>query len=209
VLLSAYDALFTLARSTLSTSQTETFKRTFEIFTRAIALSSTPAFRAPTASSNARVLHARRALSGAIWNAGAKLYQAGRVGDAIPFLERSSRLAEEVFQLWQSQQPEQRPAGATQRESEGEWKTFEAQLPGRWSTLGACFGKIGERKVSRRFVCEHVLMRRVCRNHTRPISHHLLPFFLLLHLSSFPPPSHSFLFSGRMKSDPSRTLSND
>lgn len=158
MLVSAYDALFTLARSTLSTSQSETFKKTFEIFTRAIALTSAPPFRAPTVFNNARVLHARRALSGATWNAGAKLYQAGRVGDALPFLERSSKLAEEVFQLWQSQQRGQHVAGATQRESEGEWKTFEAQLPGRWSTLGACFGKIGERKASRGLVCEQVTM---------------------------------------------------
>jgi hypothetical protein len=68
----------------------------------------------------------------------------------VPFLERSVKLAEEVFQLWLSQQRGQHPAS----EGEGEWKTFEAQLPGRWSTLGACFGKIGERKASKRFTCE-------------------------------------------------------
>ena len=143
----------------LSTSHSETFKKTFDVFTRDISLSSAPSLQAPASFGNPRVLHARRALSGAIWNAGAKLYQAGRVGDAVPFLERSAKLAEEVFQLWQFQQREQHATGSVQRDSEGEWKTFEAQLPGRWSTLGACFGKIGERKASERLICELVTMR--------------------------------------------------
>lgn len=158
VLVSAYDALFALARSTLSTSHSETFKKTFDVFTRAISLSSAPRLQEPASFGNPRVLHARRALSGAIWNAGAKLYQAGRVGDAIPFLERSAKLAEEVFQLLQFQQRGEHVTGAIPRDSEGEWKSFEAQLPGRWSTLGACFGKIGERKASELFVCEQVTM---------------------------------------------------
>jgi hypothetical protein len=76
----------------------------------------------------------------------------------VPFLDRSVKLAEEVFQLWQSQQRGQDTTGAIQRDGEGEWKTFEAQLPGRWSTLGACLGKIGKRKASGCFVCDEVTM---------------------------------------------------
>jgi hypothetical protein len=38
------------------------------------------------------------------------------VGDAVPFLDRSVKLAEEVFQLWQSQQRGQDTTGAIQRE---------------------------------------------------------------------------------------------
>ena len=73
----------------------------------------------------------------------------------MPFLERSVKLAEEAFQLWNPQQQGKRSAGT---EGEEEWKTFEEQLPGRWSTLGACFGKIGERKVSKRLVYEQMTM---------------------------------------------------
>lgn len=80
------------------------------------------------------------------------------MGDAIPFLEMSAKLAEDVFQFWQSQQRGYHAPCAIQRDNEGEWKTFKAQLPGRWSTLGACFGKIGERKAREQFVCEQVTM---------------------------------------------------
>src|SRR5258708_26229939 len=112
------------------------------LYSRCHPLFSSP-LQGSAAFSSPRVLHARRALSGASWSTGAKLYQADRVGDAVPFLEKSAKLAEEVFRLWKSQLQVQNSASATQSQNEGEWKPFEAQLPGDGVRLAHALGRLG------------------------------------------------------------------
>jgi hypothetical protein len=68
---------------------------------------------------------------------------------------KGAELAEGVLDPWQFQQQEWHSTGANQREGEAE---FQVQLPGRWSTLGACPGKLMERKVRKRSVGEQVTM---------------------------------------------------
>jgi hypothetical protein len=70
-------------------------------------------------------------------------------------LRGCAKLAKDVPNLWEFQQQEWHSTGANQIESEGE---FLVQLPGRWSTLSACPGKLGERKVRKRSVGEQVTM---------------------------------------------------
>lgn len=133
------DTLFTLSRVTLDVDKLDTANQAFDLLTRAEKFLHPPF---PTSSSSE---HANfvRCVSGAYFNIGGTLYQAGRHATAVRFVKRACELGKEAVNLRRSNPL---PHEEDLKDAEA-WRTLEDGLFRRWELLGVCYSKMEDRKV--------------------------------------------------------------
>jgi separase len=84
-----------------------------------------------------RIAELRRCMSGAFWNLGSSIHQAGRWDHSIPFISKGVEIDQTLVDSHWSL------VGT----SNNAWDTFYQQLPKRALLLAGCFVKLGDRKV--------------------------------------------------------------
>lgn len=136
------DTLFILSRTSLNVLDPRTYGSSYELLARgvkALSLSadSTPTYSVPITGHPDFV----RCISGAFYNVGGTLYQAGRYSSAIPFLKEGYRLGEIALSEYDQikDQPGTKP---------DPWTQLKEQLWRRSQLLAVCYMKIGDRRVS-------------------------------------------------------------
>jgi len=107
-----------------------------------------------------------RCLSGAFYNVGVSLYQAGRLGGAVPFLKEAVAGGEKALALQRLSLD-----SSTEVNKEKEWNNLEEQIHKRWELLAVCYSKNGDRKVfgATLFASATRLIFN-SRTHTNPLS---------------------------------------
>ncbi|KAF9070318.1 peptidase family C50-domain-containing protein [Rhodocollybia butyracea] len=134
------DTLFILSRTSLNVLDPRTYGSSYELLARgvkALSLSadSTPTYSVPITGHPDFV----RCISGAFYNVGGTLYQAGRYSSAIPFLKEGYRLGEIALSEYDQikDQPGTKP---------DPWTQLKEQLWRRSQLLAVCYMKIGDRR---------------------------------------------------------------
>ncbi|ESK88507.1 cysteine-type endopeptidase [Moniliophthora roreri MCA 2997] len=136
------DALFVVARTTLSVSDPRTYTAAYDYLDRAVALLNVDGEQSE--SQNLDSANYARCISGAFHNLAGTLYQAGRYGSTIPFLKEGCRLGVKAMELRTlCGQVESGEQGVSKKDP---WKQLEEQLWRRWQLLALCYTKIGDRK---------------------------------------------------------------
>ncbi|KAJ3922165.1 cysteine peptidase C50 [Lentinula edodes] len=145
------DTVFELARNSLDLLDPRTYNRVYDLLAKAVDILSLSRDQDHLTLSSPKVLTSRcpersefiRCTSGAFYNIGGTLYQAGRYSSAIPFLKEGCRLG---------------TAALVERDkgSKGEvdipdaktnsWLPLKEQLWRRFQLLAVCFMKIGDRR---------------------------------------------------------------
>lgn len=144
------DTLFVLSRDGLAVTNPTTFVPAFDHLAKAKSiLDAVPTDKiltqAPTAAEEVvEVANYLRCISGAFYNIAGSLYQAGRYGNAVPFLLESCTLGVKALGL-----PRTPPTNSSSSSEarEKEWVQLEGQIYRRWELLGVCYSKNGDRKV--------------------------------------------------------------
>ncbi|KAF8831565.1 hypothetical protein HHX47_DHR1000449 [Lentinula edodes] len=145
------DTIFELSRNSLDLLDPRTYNRVYDLLAKAVDILSLSRDQDHLTLSSPKVLTSRcpersefiRCTSGAFYNIGGTLYQAGRYSSAIPFLKEGCRLG---------------TAALVERDkgSKGEvdipdaktnsWLPLKEQLWRRFQLLAVCFMKIGDRR---------------------------------------------------------------
>lgn len=84
-----------------------------------------------------RILDLRRCLSGAFWNLGSSLYQAGRWDHSVPFVSQSIDIDKTLLNV----------AWGGFKDMSPSWTTHFEQMPKRAMLLASCYIKMGNRQV--------------------------------------------------------------
>jgi separase len=135
-----------LARTTLVTTEYETYNIAYEYLLRATKLLGlSPSSDHP--SSPPDLANYVRCTSGAYHNLAGTLYQDGKHVGAVRFLKEGCALGGRALVLRGRGGDE---VEQTEGEGKGEegWKLLREQLYRRWELLGICYSKMGERRVS-------------------------------------------------------------
>ncbi|KAJ3827682.1 cysteine peptidase C50 [Lentinula raphanica] len=146
------DTLFILSRTCLDTSDPRTYDTAYDLLSRAtsiLSLSSGEHVSSPTVlTSNSTPSPGRpdfiRCTSGAFYNIGGALYQAGRYSAAIPFLKEGCRLGIAALEEYNTD-------GMTdinQGEQSDPWSQLREQLWRRYQLLAVCYMNIADRRAS-------------------------------------------------------------
>ncbi|KAK7020489.1 cysteine peptidase C50 [Favolaschia claudopus] len=134
------DTLFVLARTRLKVTNPHTYGVPYDFLKRAatfldIELKDAAADKATYA----------RCISGAFHNLAGTLYQAGRYGAAIRYLQEGCSLGQIALDLHVAVTvADENPAS----KSEEPWRQLQEQLWRRRELLGVCYSKIGDRKLA-------------------------------------------------------------
>ncbi|KAJ7510027.1 cysteine peptidase C50 [Mycena galericulata] len=132
------DTLFVLARTKLNVQDPRTQAPSYDVLRRAVALLDIEI--EDVAADKATYV---RCISGAFHNLAGTLYQAGKHGAAIRYLNDGCTLGRTALEM--------RTTVLTQKDdpkmTEG-WRQLEEQLWRRWELLGVCYSKIGDRKLA-------------------------------------------------------------
>ncbi|KAL0066927.1 separin protein, partial [Marasmius tenuissimus] len=128
------DTSFTLAKTALTISDPRTYTTAYDHLDRAaVVLDAASKGQHPP-----ELATYLRCTSGAFHNLAGTLYQAGRYGSAIPYLNESCRLGALAIDI----------PSRGKDEGEDVWKQLEEQLWRRWQLLALCYTKIGDRKAA-------------------------------------------------------------
>ncbi|KAJ7449960.1 cysteine peptidase C50 [Mycena latifolia] len=134
------DTLFVLARTRLDVDDPRTHTPPHTILKRAAAL-----LDIEIEDAAADKATYARCISGAFHNLAGTLYQAGKHGAAIRYLQDGCTLGRIALDMHAT-----KVAGGKEDEpkmAEG-WRQLEEQLWRRWELLGVCYSKIGDRKLA-------------------------------------------------------------
>jgi separase len=113
----------------------------------------------PALESSVDAANFLRCVSGAFHNLAGTLYQAGKHGAAIGFLQDACSLGMKALNMRQTT-----TANPINKKADEGWTQLEEQLYRRWELLGVCYSKIGDRKVDYRFLlnstCIHPVLQQ-------------------------------------------------
>ncbi|KAJ7741576.1 cysteine peptidase C50 [Mycena maculata] len=132
---SVLDTLFVLARTKLDVRDPRTQAPSYDLLKRAAALLDIEDVAANKATY-------ARCISGAFHNLAGTLYQAGKYGAAIRYLQDGCTLGRTALDIHSTV-----PFKDDPKMVEG-WRQLEEQLWKRWELLGVCYSKIGDRKLA-------------------------------------------------------------
>lgn len=142
------DTLFTLSRACVNVSDPRTYGNAYDLLERAVKILSLSidgnGFPSPenTSKDHSDFI---RCTSGAFYNIGGTIYQAGRYSSAIPFLKEACRLGEAALHVYEEQGGEDR----TEKDvKHNPWIQLKDQVWRRFQLLAVCYVKIGDRRVS-------------------------------------------------------------
>lgn len=149
------DTLFVLARTSLVTTNQETYGSAYEYLARATALLGLgdENTEAQANGKNNKMPSAAlpeladyvRCISGAFHNLAGTLYQDGKYAVAVRFLKEGCALGGRALRMRTCQgEAESKDQG----KGEEGWELLKEQLFRRWELLGICFAKMGDRRVS-------------------------------------------------------------
>ncbi|KAG6813285.1 hypothetical protein H0H92_012440 [Tricholoma furcatifolium] len=132
------DTLFVLSRIRLNPSDPRSYIPAHDLLTKAASVVE-PRIADPSINGPNYL----RCISGAFHNLAGVLYQAGRYGSAVGFLQYACSLGARALEV----QKERGTSieGQGDKTEEG-WRQLEEQLYRRWELLGVCFLKNGDRK---------------------------------------------------------------
>ncbi|KAJ3737449.1 cysteine peptidase C50 [Lentinula guzmanii] len=148
------DTLFILSRTVLDMSDPKTYDTAYDLLARAtniLSLSShgndsslrSPSVLPSSFTSSTGRPDFIRCTSGAFYNLGGTLYQAGRYSSAIPFLKEGCRLA--IAALVECNTDETQ---FDQTDKLNPWSQLKGQLWRRFQLLAVCFINIGDRRAA-------------------------------------------------------------
>ncbi|KAJ6597043.1 cysteine peptidase C50 [Mycena vulgaris] len=134
------DTLFVLARTKLNVHDPLTHNPSHAILKRAVAL-----LDIDIEDAAAEKATYARCISGAFHNLAGTLYQAGKHGAAIRYLQDGCNLGMMALNM----HTDRVIAGKEDEPKMAEgWRQLEEQLWRRWELLGVCYSKIGDRKLA-------------------------------------------------------------
>jgi separase len=133
---SALDTLFSLSRNILDTSNADTYILAYTMLERATKLARSKS------SSDSLLSNHLRSVSAAFYAIGGSLYQAGRGGAAVRFIQGACTLGEEAVTLWR-----QHLDTADLQADQEVWIHLVNHLYKRWELLGVCHSKMADRLV--------------------------------------------------------------
>lgn len=147
------DTVFELSRNSLDLLDPRTYTRVYDLLAKAVDILSLPRDQDHLTLSSPKVLTSRcpersefiRCTSGAFYNIGGTLYQAGRYSSAIPFLKEGCRLG--IAALIERDNGYKGEVDIPDAKTNS-WLQLKEQLWRRFQLLAVCFMKIGDRRVS-------------------------------------------------------------
>lgn len=151
------DSLFNLATSYLNVQRPNTCDDAYDYLQKAeevinhYSASASSTEEAITRKKN--IANYLRCLAGAYFNVAGSLYKGEKFGLAIRFLKRACPLAETSLACYEEVSPIKTDAVNKDARSEADdkdrevWASHKAQVHKRWELLGACYGKLPDRKV--------------------------------------------------------------
>ncbi|KAJ3742013.1 cysteine peptidase C50 [Lentinula detonsa] len=148
------DTLFILSRTVLDMSDAKTYDTAYDLLARATNILSLSSHENDSSLRSPSVLPSSftsstgrpdfiRCTSGAFYNLGGTLYQAGRYSSAIPFLKEGCRLA--IAALVECNTDETQ---FDQTDKLNPWSQMKGQLWRRFQLLAVCFLNIGDRRAA-------------------------------------------------------------
>jgi len=125
-----------ISKLRLAVHEAQSYKPAFQDLSNACGLVDSHGDKMGNISAD-RIAELRRCMSGAFWNLGSSIHQAGRWDHSIPFVSKGVEIDQALIDSHWS----------LYRTRNDVWDTFYQQLPKRALLLAGCFVKLGDRKV--------------------------------------------------------------
>ncbi|KAF9456116.1 peptidase family C50-domain-containing protein [Collybia nuda] len=137
------ETLFTLARIVLSPTDSKSHPSAYRYLAQAVTIVEASKLEVMIDAANLI-----RCISGAFHNIAGRLYQAGRHGAAIGFLQDACSLGMRALSM-----PRIATSNKMNEKTEEGWRQLGEQVYRRWELLGVCYSKIGDRKKAFEALC--------------------------------------------------------